>query len=210
MDSKEYYAEKFYGLGSACPKAMEAETIRKYLVPEVLDLGCGQGILAKELGKEMKVFGCDIFPEVSKLGKNFFFHNMEENPTDKKFNSIYCLHVLEHVFDYISFLQNVNKSLKQGGIFFVAVPNSYSLLSRTKFLFGKEKITCEAGKAGCIEKNELEPHIRFFGKNSLKRILEKNGFEVKEFFGTTGGKKSVLGSFAGQLNFVCKKSGKRQ
>ena len=88
MNSKNYYAKNYYGTKAACPKSMDAQLIQKYLVPEVLDLGCGQGVLAKELGKEMTVFGCDIFPAVSKLGKNFFFHNMEEKPTDKKFNSV--------------------------------------------------------------------------------------------------------------------------
>ena len=205
MDAKKYYGREYYGVKVACPKSLCPELLLKYLEPEVLDLGCGQGLMAKEIGRHMAVFGCDIFPGVSKLGKNFFFHDMEEKPTQKKFASIYCLHVLEHVFDYVSFLRNAGKSLKEGGIFFIAVPNSYSLLSRAKFFFGKEQATFGSGNAGCVERNELEPHVRFFGKKSLKAILEKNGFEVKEFFGTTGGKKSALGGLAGQLNFACRK-----
>ena len=208
MNAKEYYAKEYYGVKSACPKSLEIELVRFCLVGEVLDLGCGQGAFTKELRKEMKVFGCDIFPSVSKLGRNFFFHDMEEKPTVKKFDSICCLHVLEHVFDYVSFLQNVKKSLKDGGVFFLAVPNSYSLLSRVKFLFENEGVTFGSGKAGCVEDNVLEPHIRFFSKNVLGKILENNGFVVEEVFGTSGGKRSVLGTLAGQLNFVCKKTNK--
>ncbi|MBU2476463.1 class I SAM-dependent methyltransferase [Candidatus Micrarchaeota archaeon] len=201
----EYYYKEYYGINTTFPLLISSDLLKKYLTSEVLDVGCGHGSMVKELSKHMKVSGCDIWPSVSELGKNFFFHNMEEKPTIKKFNSIYSIHVLEHIFDYISFLKNIRNSLKSQGILFLAVPNCYSLLSRTKFLFGNENITMGVGEIGCVEKNCLEPHLRFFGKKSLKKILEKNGFEVKEIFGTRGGKKTSLGTFAGQLNFVCKK-----
>ncbi|MFH1663421.1 MAG: class I SAM-dependent methyltransferase [archaeon] len=205
MKPAKYYQKEYHKTNTNLPRNTSTELLKKYLKSEALDVGCGQGVMVKELSEDIKVFGCDLYPEVIKLGDNFFIHDMEKNPTKKKFNSIYSLHVLEHVFDYISFLKNIRDSLKDDGTLFIAVPNCYSLLSRTKFFLGNENITMGVGEINCVENNHLEPHIRFFGIKSLKTILEKNGFEVKEYFGTTGGNKSVLGNLAGQLNFVCKK-----
>jgi len=203
MNISDYYKERYFGIESACPEMVSIDLLKEYLVPKVLDVGCGKGLNTKKLNEHMETYGCDIFPGVKDLGKNFFLHDMEEKPTLKKFNSIFCIHVLEHIFDYISFLRNIKDSLKENGILFLAVPNHYSLLCRVKTFIGNEKTTLGAGLSNCVENNQLEPHIRYFGKTSLTKILELNGFKVKEVFGSRNGKKHFLGPFVGQLNFVC-------
>jgi len=208
MNTKEYYKKSYYGIKSACISTVDISLLTPHIKTIALDVGCGQGLLVKKLvEKGYRVEGCDLFDGVTKFGENFFVHNMEKEPTQKKYDFIYTTHVLEHIFDYISFLRNVWESLNEDGLFFVAVPNAYSLLSRLRFLFGDERITMGNGELCCVENNKLEPHIRFLGFKTLKLILEENGFKVKEFYGTHNGKKHWLNRFAGQLNFLCEKTG---
>ncbi len=207
MNIESYYDKAYFGLHESFPPMISPIILSHYLQGSILDVGCGQGRMVKEMSaKGFKVFGCDIFDSVADLGENFFFHDMVKRPTKQKFQSIYSIHVLEHVFDYISFLRHIRESLKEDGVFFLAVPNAYSLLSRVKFFLGDETITMGVGEVKCVENNKLEPHVRWFGKKSLETILELNGLNVIECFGTNAkGERHWLKTLGGSLNFVCKK-----
>ena len=205
MNVEDYYKQA-YSSNQSNIKMIDSAMLFPYIRSNVLDVGCGNGKTVCELReKGYEAYGCDIFKAVANKGSWFFVHNMEEKPTKQKYSLIYSVHVLEHVFDYISFLKNIRQSLADGGIFFLAVPNVYSLLSRLRFFVGDERITLGVGEIGCVENNRLEPHIRYFGTKSLKTILEKNGFVVVDCFGSRNGKRHWLNRLAGQLNFVCKK-----
>jgi len=43
------------------------------------------------------------------------------------FDVVYCMHVLEHVTGPVTFLREVRRLVKDGGIVFLSVPNAYSL-----------------------------------------------------------------------------------
>lgn len=198
MKINEYYDKKYYGLEHSFAGLLDFCTIKHWLCSDVLDVGCGQGENVKKLmSMGFNSYGCDVFNDVKKLGKNFFYHDFQEKPFFRKFNTIVSIHVLEHLFDYISFLKNIRKSLKSNGVFILAVPNAYSITSRIKFLLGNEKITFGVGELNCVEKNKLEPHLRFFGKNTLNKVLVNNGFKVLDLFTTNS--KSIRVPFGGQL-----------
>ena len=78
------------------------------------------------------------------------------------FDFIYCLQVLKHVEDPNEFLEIIYDSLKMGGKFFLAVPNEF-------FSF-------KEGNVGMF----LFQHLNYFTPETIRSLLEKNGFKVKE------------------------------
>lgn len=184
---------------------LDFNIVKNWIHGSVLDVGCGQGRNVKTLTKMgFNAYGCDIFSDVVKLGTNFFYHDFQEKPFFKNFKTVISIHVLEHIFDYISFLKNINKTLKPNGILILTLPNAYSLTSRIKYLLGDEKITLGVGELYCVDENKLEPHIRFFGKKTLNKVLVNNGFKVLDIFTTNSNSKIVL--FGGQLVAISKKA----
>ncbi len=201
MNTKNFYNEKYFGLKQPFGNMLDFGRIEKYLKSPMLDVGCGQGTDVNKLNKlGYTVGGCDIFSNVCKLGKEFFFHSFEEKPTEKKYSTIISIHVIEHVFDYISFLKNIRKSLADSGHFILTLPNAYSFTYRLQYFLGNEKLTMGMGDPNSLEKNTLEPHIRFFGKQTICKVLEKNGFEVIEAYTTDSKKRRV--PFAGNIEVI--------
>ena len=157
------------------------ETAKKYLKEPVLDVGCYDGnkiLKLRALGfKEIQ--GTDIAiklsPEAKKLStKTFFTHNFEHGATKKKYGSVLCVEVLEHVFDTNAFLKNIAKSLKKGGTVVFTTPNLGWVWDRAMILLGKGKRL-----TGGFEKS----HIRFFTVQTAREAFEKNGFMVQSIKG---------------------------
>lgn len=66
-------------------------------------------------------------------------------------------HVLEHITQPVSFVQHFTAQLNKGGVLFIEVP--------------------------CLDwkhKPMIEPHLLFFDKSTMKKLLEKAGFEKIE------------------------------
>lgn len=156
------------------------------LVPEdsidILDIGCGQGELAKDLKARGKyVSGTDIsskalYMSSKYLDESFCFDvedcNWPEELIDKKFDCIIASEVIEHLFQPNNFLANVKKLLKPQGVLILTTPNFLFWKNRFKMLFGK----FEYEDSGFYDKG----HISFFTRNSLNKELEKAGFQVEK------------------------------
>jgi len=85
----------------------------------------------------------------------------------KKYDFLTMNHVLEHVEKPENFVFELNKLLKKDGYLIFAVPYLKGLVPnvlRTKW-YG-----LGSGQ-----------HLNFFSKNSMRLLLEKNGFDVQEF-----------------------------
>jgi SAM-dependent methyltransferase len=72
---------------------------------------------------------------------------------NKQYDLIVMSHVLEHVTEPLNFLNNATKKLKKDGIIFIEVP-------------------CR----DWLHKSIDEPHLLFFDKEPMSRLLEKVGF----------------------------------
>jgi SAM-dependent methyltransferase len=74
-------------------------------------------------------------------------------------------HVVEHIRDPLAELRRVRDSLRPGGLFFVEVPNAGGI---------------DAQREG-VEwpPLELSHHVAQYGPDSLRRLLERAGFEVE-------------------------------
>ena len=126
-------------------------------IKNVLEIGPGVGFFVKSF--------LDNFPETnyyvsesdktchkSLLNKGAEIINL--NSFDKKIDLIIISHVLEHVSDPESFLINITKNLKKGGLIFIEVP--------------------------CLDfkhKNVHEPHLLFFDKKPMRKLLNNLNYD---------------------------------
>ena len=102
----------------------------------ILDIGCGGGILAEELtDKGAKVTGLDASKKTIQIAKS---HAKEQNHSinylnisledhikniDHKYDAIVCFELIEHVPDQLKLIQDISSICKQGGKVFLSTIN---------------------------------------------------------------------------------------
>lgn len=144
--------------------------IQKYIKSgKLFDLGAGWGhfmLAGKELGYD--VYGVEISEQpylycVNDLKlpvDHIDFFKMDET---KKFDVITMWDVLEHIDQASPFLEKCNKLTNPGGYLFLQVPQIDSYFAK------KHK---DNWKMMGLD------HVNYFGKKTITKILEKNGYEV--------------------------------
>lgn len=151
---------------------------KKFLSGDILEVGCGIGNFTKSLKGYGNLFAIDIdesyIDEVKKVitgkagkgdietGKYFF--------KDKKFDTIVCINVLEHIEKDQQALGNMYQLLKKEGSLILLVPAH-------NFLFGRI--------------DESIGHFRRYDSKELTKRLEAYGFKILScrklnFFGAVG------------------------
>lgn len=170
---------------------------------KILDIGCGNGNIARALGSiGYEVFAIDIdsisirkaiesnpFPNVI-----FKELNSEELSTTNKFNAIICSEVLEHLNDYKKVIETCYSVLETDGILIVTVPNGYGprevLITKPvqKLIHAgfekhviKLKKTLGFGKGTLQSSNPDLTHIQFFSKKKLLQEFKAANFELTKF-----------------------------
>ncbi|MFJ8261823.1 class I SAM-dependent methyltransferase [Rummeliibacillus sp. NPDC094406] len=143
----------------------------------VLDIGTGAGYFltaAKEAGWEE--LGIEPSTMASYYGKenglNIIPNFFDENISNKigKFDVIHMNHVLEHMLNPTKILRMIHNNLENEGVFCLAVPNDFNELQQIA-------CTLNENKEWWITPFE---HINYFSFDSLKKLLESNGFKVLE------------------------------
>lgn len=127
----------------------------------ILDIGCGGCELTdiiKEKYKKSVVVGCDLYPRNNKTikcsaEKLIFKNNM--------FDSVFMFDVLEHLKGPQKALSEARRVLKKGGIFHLVVPLEKNMLG-----INLRKIPIG--------------HIQQFNLEDIKKMLVKNGFEIRK------------------------------
>jgi SAM-dependent methyltransferase len=141
-----------------------------------LDLGCGDGRLSAELAA-LKLFGADVSPlalERARMRLGADAQLVETDPDvplpleDSQFDLVLCAETLEHVRDVQLFLSEIRRVLRPGGTLAVTTP-AHSRLTGLKLLV--------RGFENGFD--PLSPHLRFFSKRSLVRLLDELGYDVR-------------------------------
>jgi len=90
------------------------------------------------------------------------------------FDVVHASMVLEHVPDPIKIIKEIKKLLKPGGLLAIFCPNDYNPLQ----LIIKDELN--------LKPWWFSPghHLNYFGFESMKKLISKNGFEIKEAIGT--------------------------
>ena len=183
--SAEYLID-FYGrYEMPTPQANLAETARllaRNLQPsaKVVDMGCGDGGFLKEMHSLgfNNLIGFDQSPGLERaqqLGFGTFYKEsvwsfLDEAETKGEVDAeaFVMVNVLEHVTEPIKLLERIRGVMKSGALLGITVPNDFSPLQRA---FLKVK-----GHQPWFV--HLPDHVNYFDFESLKNVLEQNGFDV--------------------------------
>ena len=152
----------------------------------ILDIGCGGGLLSEPMNRlGANVTGIDasiknikvakLHAKKNKLTINYLCTSPEKLKTDKKFDVILNMEIVEHVEDVEFFLKSCSKLLKKNGIMFVATINK-TLKSYIFAIVGAEYIL----RWLPIGTHEWE---KFIKPSDLENILKKNNFVLTKING---------------------------
>ncbi len=112
--------------------------LHKFVPKKVLEIGAANGIVAlKYLKLDPSVKWTIIEPhpifsgdKKIKVIKAWFNQKTAKKIKEGEFDAIIQTHVLEHIYNPIAFLKDINSTLKTGGRHIFSVPNMYQQLKR--------------------------------------------------------------------------------
>jgi len=143
----------------------------------VLDIGCQTGYVCQrlyELGHD--AYGIEVLEKSIATAKkkypqiHFKVANCQEKiPFDNNFfDIVWAGDVIEHIAFTDVFVNEINKVLKNGGLFILTTPMHNMLKNIIISLFNFEK-----------HFDPEFPHLRFYTIKSLESVLKKRGFDIK-------------------------------
>jgi SAM-dependent methyltransferase len=148
-------------------KKEELRIIRRYAnaLGSTLDLGCGSGYVLSRLNGER--IGIDNDSEALRLcrrrGLKVFKIDLNRPfNLKRKFDTIICLGVLEHLTNPETAVQSVYKHLKDDGIFIASVPYHGLIKNLIIAMFDFDS-----------HYHYTDWHLRFFTPNTFKELLSK-------------------------------------
>jgi ubiquinone/menaquinone biosynthesis C-methylase UbiE len=142
---------------------------------DALDLGCGDGRLTVELPAE-RVTGADVSVVAlsrarRRLGEGARLVELTPDAPlpfqDSSFDLVLCAETIEHVRDVQSLVSEARRVLQPGGALALTTPAHGRASGARALVSGWERAL-----------DPLSPHIRFFTRRGLRRLLEAMGFEV--------------------------------
>jgi 2-polyprenyl-3-methyl-5-hydroxy-6-metoxy-1,4-benzoquinol methylase len=173
---------------------------------EVLDVGCGNGVISRSLGeKGFSVKGIDVsektiekarslnrFPNVS-----FEVVSAEQLVADgHRYHAVICSEVLEHLHDPGKLLTVLHQTLHENGVLIVTVPNGRG----PRELFVTRPVTAMQqknnaawkaiqkmkkwfGYSGTTAQSDADDltHIQFFTRAALKQLAADHEFQILRF-----------------------------
>lgn len=148
---------------------------------EILDLGCGSGVLATYLTDECGcwVDGIEFNPTAAQVGKLAFrsLWIADLNHTDPatlvgtaRYDVVICADILEHLIAPATLLNRLGDLLKPNGQLLLSVPNIAHAGLIAELLNGEWRYRQE----GLLD----DTHLRFFTRNSLTQLLKRCGWKI--------------------------------
>ena len=146
----------------------------------VLDVGCGQGNFAKQIKDAYKTeaWGIEYMKshavEAEKILDKVFAGECEkfiDDLPDNYFDVIYFNDVLEHLNDPYTVLKKMKNKLTEKGKIISSIPNIRYHSALKMLVLDKEWHYQDSGVMD-------HTHLRFFTKNSIKRMYENLRFKV--------------------------------
>ena len=159
----------------------------------VIEAACGKGhflVGARNVGWEVKgVEMTDYFAnQARELGIDVEVAPVEESTyldEENKYDAIFMLAMLEHLYDPLRMIKKAHKVLVPGGLALINVPNEVtSLVNR----LGNFYVRTMYGKDWTMSLSPTFPpfHVVGFSPTSLERSLELSGFEIVELETVSG------------------------
>jgi len=139
---------------------------------KILDIGCGRGLFLDIMRRHgWSVMGVEFGEEAAEYASSAYGIEVIEQATmssklpDEEFDVITMNHVLEHVYNPVETIRECERTLKNGGLLVVAVPNILSMQAS----FGNR------------DWFHLDPpyHLHHFSEQGLAKLLEKHSFSIR-------------------------------
>lgn len=145
-----------------------------------LDIGTNVGFfLSHALGKKWKLTGIEPSPALSEMARKYFGLDVrncylhEACFEEDYFDIVTMTDVLEHISEPRPILKDIRRIMKKDGILFIKVPNgSYNLM--------KLWLAKKMGKLSDYDIFDSYEHVTHYTHNTLKKLLESEGFAVKK------------------------------
>lgn len=167
------------------------DVIRKYISNKktLLDIGSATGTISLLFASQgMVVDGIEISENgyrAANLNKNKLkikgvkFHNksIEEFKTNKKYDLILCLEVIEHIVDDAECLRKITKFMNKDSVLIISVPSQNAPLFKLGLLTKFDK------KVG---------HLRRYSLTKLRCLLESSNLKILEEYEKEGLIRSLL------------------
>lgn len=173
---------------------------------EVLDVGCGNGVISRSLGAEgFNVRGIDISEKTIEKAKSlnkypnvkFEVVSAEQLVADgHRYHAVICSEVLEHLNHPENLLSVLHQSLHKEGVLIVTVPNGkgpremfvtkpvIAMQKKNGFTWKMvKKIKGLFGYKGTTVQSDADDltHIQFFTKSTLNKLAEESKFKIVRF-----------------------------
>lgn len=179
----EYYKNKieYAKIGSGRMRGIK-KLLGDYAHITILDIGCGQGVLGKNLKteKSVTIHGIDISPRsvaiAEKVLDKAYCLNLEDGGGLKKileqqhYDTIIMSEVLEHLFYPEKVLETIAQNITPTTKIIITVPNILYWKNRLKIFLGYFDYKNE----GLMDRG----HIHFFSWKSLQELVAKEGFKI--------------------------------
>jgi len=154
-------------------KTIFISEIKKVKSENILDVGCGTGMLSKKLIKlGYKPLGIDIsekaIQKYNKIAKGKIVDLEKKLPFKQGyFSNIIASEVIEHINNFDFFISEIKRVCKEGGKIHISTPNSNFWVYRIYSLFGY-----------CLPEVQHPGHISFFSDKLLNKLFLKNGLTI--------------------------------
>ncbi len=175
MNNPEYYGHPRREMGQFVPGAAR----------KLLDIGCGAGAFAAGLkqgrpqgDEDLEIWGVEMCPEAAKLAAETmdriltgdFFSVLPELP-EGHFDCIILNDVLEHTVHPEKLLKRIDPLLAPGAVVVASIPN-------VRYFFNVLDLAVR-GRWDYTDEGILDrTHLRFFTKDSMKRMFQDTGYRV--------------------------------
>ncbi len=171
---KEYVGGRHGFTASMCDQRrirILNRVIAKNASPKLLDMGCGDGtFLGEAIRRGYRATGIERFSGVAVEAGLPIRSSLEEASQDAPLDGVTMWHVLEHMTDPGTTIDQIRERIDDDGVLVIAVPDFGSLPAR---LFGRFWLHIDV------------PRHRFhFTGDSLMRLLSQRGFTVDRYRGS--------------------------
>ena len=179
--------DNLYRDGKRCQISLEEEVLLELLDnnspagSKVLDIGCGSGEIAHVINeKGYAVSGIDFSPVAIELarkqGINSQLADLDNGIPfdDNTFDIVWAGDVIEHVFDPIFVLNEINRVLVPSGQLLCTIPYDLNIATRLRVFFGhsyQENVYREYGQY---------KHHTFFSIPLMKYMLDTAGLKPQD------------------------------
>lgn len=189
-----------------------SDVIRSLKPSLVLDAGCGEGWISFVVQREgYSVVACDLSESQLMRAKDLLKKSKANLPLvlsslthlpfrEECYDSIICLHVIEHIPNMKLALKECYRVLKRGGRLCLATPGLLHGVIYDKMLLKLPFSKFILRKLGLpLDTSFGQPHVHLFSHNSFNSMLENSGFEVTRFYNL-----AFLGSYMTTIKHLFK------